>query len=92
MGPVLGIVSLVLLLMQLLLVARAVLDWSVALAGPSASGSIRSRLSTGVRAVTEPILAPVRRLLPPVRFGTISIDLAFVVVFVAIMVIRQLIT
>jgi YggT family protein len=91
MGAVLGIVSLVLLLMQLLLVARAVLDWSVVLAGPSASGSIRSRLSTGVRTVTEPILAPVRRFLPPVRLGTVSIDLAFFVVFIAIVVIRRLI-
>jgi YggT family protein len=91
MGPVLGIVSLMLLLVQLLLVARAVLDWSVTLAGPSAFGSIRSRLSVGVRAVTEPILAPVRRFLPPVRFGTVSIDMAFIVVFIAIVVIRQLI-
>ncbi|MFF4879338.1 MULTISPECIES: YggT family protein [unclassified Micromonospora] len=92
MGPVLGIVSLILLLMQLLLVARVVLDWSVALAGPSAPGSIRSRLSAGARAVTEPILAPVRRFLPPLRLGTVSIDLAFIVVFIAILVIRQLIS
>lgn len=92
MGPVLGIVSLALLLVQLLLVARAVLDWSDTLAGPSAPGSIRSRLSAGTRAVTEPILAPVRRFLPPVRFGTVSIDLAFIVVFIAIVVIRQLIS
>jgi YggT family protein len=91
MGAVLGIVSLALLLLEFLLVARAVLDWSVALAGPPAYGSIRARLSTGVRAVTEPILAPVRRFLPPVRVGTVSIDLAFIVVFIAIVVIRRLI-
>jgi YggT family protein len=91
MGAVLAIVSLALLLLQLMLVARAVLDWSVALAGPSAAGSVRSRLSTGVRAVTEPILAPVRRVLPPLRLGTVSIDLAFIVVFVAIVLLRSLI-
>ena len=91
MGAVLAIVSLALLLLQLMLVARAVLDWSVALAGPSAAGSVRSRLSTGVRAVTEPILAPVRRVLPPLRLGTVSIDLAFIVVFVAIVLLRNLI-
>jgi YggT family protein len=91
MGAVLGIVSLALLLLQFLLIARAVLDWSVALAGPPAYGSIRSRLSTGVRAVTEPVLAPVRRLLPPVRVGAVSIDLAFIIVFIAIVVIRRLI-
>ena len=55
MGLVLAIVSLVLLLVQVLLIARAVLDWAVVLAGPSAYGSVRSRLSAGVFAVTEPI-------------------------------------
>jgi YggT family protein len=87
----LGIVSLVLLLAQFLLIARAVLDWSVVLAGPSAPGSVRSRLTRGVFTVTEPILAPVRRLLPPLRVGGMSIDLAFIVVFLAIVVIRELI-
>jgi YggT family protein len=91
MGLVLGIVSLVLLLMQLLLGARAILDWSVVLAGPSAHGSVRSRLSTGVHAVTEPILAPVRRALPPLRLGGMAIDLAFIVVFVAIVILRAVI-
>ena len=91
MGLVLAIVSLVLLLVQVLLIARAVLDWAVVLAGPSAYGSVRSRLSAGVFAVTEPILAPVRRLVPPIRAGGMSIDLAFVIVFVAIVIIRSLI-
>ncbi len=91
MGLVLGIVSLGLLLVQLLLVARVLLDWSVALAGPPAPKSIRSRLSAAVRSVTEPILAPVRRVLPPLRLGTVAIDLAFIVVFIAIVVIRRLI-
>jgi YggT family protein len=62
---VLGFVSLALFLLQLLLIARAVLDWSVALAGPSTSGSLRYRLTRGVRGLTEPILAPVRRVSPP---------------------------
>ena len=91
MGGLLAIVSFALLLVQLLLVARAVLDWSVVLAGPSAAGSVRARLSAGVRAVTEPILAPVRRVLPPLRVGTVGIDLAFIVVFVVIVVLRALI-
>ena len=37
----LALISLVLLLLQVLLIARAVLDWSVVLAGPSAAGSVR---------------------------------------------------
>jgi len=88
MGTVLGFVSLVLLLMQVLLIARALLDWGVVLAGPSAAGSWRSRLSSAVRSVTEPILAPVRRVIPPLRTGGVAIDVSFIVVFLAIGLIR----
>jgi YggT family protein len=91
MGLVLGLLSFVLLLLLLLLVARAVLDWSVALAGPSTAGTLRYRLTAGVTAVTEPILAPVRRIIPPIRLGGTSIDLAFIVVFFAIVILRMLI-
>ncbi|OJF11601.1 YggT family protein [Couchioplanes caeruleus] len=89
MGSLLAVVSVLLLLVQLLLVVRAILDWSVALAGPSLPGSFRSRLSAVVHALTEPILAPVRRILPPLRVGGVGIDLAFIVVFLAIVVIRS---
>jgi YggT family protein len=88
---VLAILSLVLLLAQFLLVARAVLDWTAAFAGPAAIGSVRSRLSNGVIAVTEPVLAPIRRVLPPLRVGGMSIDLAFIVLFLAIVLLRELI-
>ncbi|MFI7599261.1 YggT family protein [Actinoplanes sp. NPDC049681] len=90
MGPVLAVVSLLLLLVQVLLIARAVLDWTVAIAGPSLPGSVRSRLSAGVRAATEPLLAPVRGVLPPLRFSGIGIDLAFIVVFLAVVIVRSL--
>ncbi|MEV6595663.1 YggT family protein [Actinoplanes sp. NPDC051346] len=92
MGSLLTIVSLLLLLVQVLLIVRAVLDWTATLAGPSLPGSFRSRLTAGIYTVTEPILAPVRRVLPPLRVGGVSIDLAFIVVFVAIIVIRSLLT
>ncbi|GAA2476889.1 hemolysin activation protein [Winogradskya humida] len=91
MGPLLALISFVLLLVQLLLVVRAILDWSVTLAGPSMPGSFRSRLTRGVYAVTEPILAPVRRVIPPLRAGGVAIDLSFIVVFLAIVLIRSFI-
>jgi len=87
----LALVSLVLFILQVLLIARALLDWSVALAGPSVAGSLRYRLTRGVTAITEPILAPVRRVIPPLRLGGISFDLAFIVVFFAIVLLRSFI-
>ncbi|WP_250003956.1 YggT family protein [Actinoplanes sp. M2I2] len=83
--------DLVLLLVQLLLVARALLDWSTVLAGPAQAGGFRSKLMSGVYTVTEPILAPVRRVVPPLRIGGAAIDLAFLIVFFAIVVLRAII-
>jgi YggT family protein len=91
MGPVLALVSFVLLLFQLLLIARALLDWSVALAGPSMAGSFRFRTTAFVTTLTEPVLAPVRRLVPPLRVGGMAFDVAFILVFFAVVLLRALI-
>ncbi|MEV6342627.1 YggT family protein [Actinoplanes sp. NPDC051851] len=87
----LGIISFVLLAVQFLLVARVVMDWSAVLAGPAMPGSTRSRITGGIHAATEPILAPIRRVIPPLRVGGISFDLAFIIVFFAISLIRSFI-
>jgi YggT family protein len=80
----------VLLLFQIVLVARAVVDWVAALSsGPEPQWRRTAQRVT--HAVTEPVLAPVRRVLPPVRFGSVGIDLAFIVVFFAAVVLRQIV-
>jgi YggT family protein len=79
----------VLLLFQLLLLARVVLDWSTLLAGPALAGSVRGRLSAGVTRLTEPVLGRVRRVLPPLRLGSIALDIAFIAVFLGVSVLRQ---
>ena len=37
--------------------------------------------------LTEPVLGPIRRLIPPVRMGMAAIDVSPIIVFVAIMLI-----
>jgi YggT family protein len=91
MTLVLAVVATVLLMFQLLLVGRAVLDWTAVLAGPSAPTTLRGRLSATVRTLTEPVLAPVRRVLPPLRLGPVALDTAFLAVFVAVLVLRQVV-
>lgn len=89
MGVVGVLLGLVLLVFELALVARMVLDWVGVLAPGDGSWSIPARRT--VHAVTEPVLAPVRRVLPPVRLGSVSIDLAFTVVFVLALVLRTIV-
>jgi YggT family protein len=91
MGLVLSVVATLLLLFQLLLIVRAILDWTGVAAGPAAPGSVRARVVGGVRAVTEPVLAPVRQVVPPLRLGGVALDLSFLVVFIAVFLVRQLV-
>jgi YggT family protein len=83
------VLSTALLVYALVLVARAVLDWVGVLGGrPGGSWVIRARRVT--YALTEPVLAPVRRVLPPLRLGSVGIDLAFAVVLIAVLILRSL--
>lgn len=84
-GSVLG---LVLLLFGLVMVARLIVDWVGVLGNPRAEWLVGVRRVT--HAVTEPVIAPVRRVLPPVGAGGLRIDLAFTIVFVATWLLRSL--
>lgn len=83
MGTLIGII---LTLFVLLMIARMILDW-VGVLGTSPPWTRRARALT--HAGTEPVIAPVRRLIRPVRTGGLSIDLAFTVVFLAAIILRQ---
>jgi YggT family protein len=41
------------------------------------------------RTVTEPVLAPVRRVLPAARVGGVGLDLSFILVSVAVVIIMS---
>jgi len=78
--------------LQLILLARVVMDWAVILAGPPAHGSVRAKVTAGLYTITEPLLAPVRKVIPPLRMGGVGIDLSFIVVLVAVSILRSLVT
>ncbi|WP_330254289.1 YggT family protein [Nocardia sp. NBC_00565] len=73
----------------LLLLARLVLDWVGVLANGSHPQWV-NRARELSHSWTEPVIAPVRRYLRPIRAGSISIDLAFTVVFIVALVLRSI--
>jgi YggT family protein len=89
MSAIGALLGTVLLLFELVLVARLVLDWVGVLAPGGGSGLIRARQV--VHRITEPVIAPVRRVLPPLRIGSMSLDLAFTAVFIGVLVLRGLV-
>ncbi len=54
---------------------RIVLSWF-----PATEGGGLARFADVLGAVTDPVLAPVRRMLPPVRMGGMGLDLSPMVV------------
>lgn len=90
MSAIGALLGTLLLLYAIVLVARMMLDWVGVLAnGSPGAWTIRARRFT--YALTEPVIAPVRRVLPPVRIGSFSLDLAFTVVLVGVLILRSLV-
>lgn len=89
MGAIGSILGFVLLLFLIALVVRAVLDWTAVLAS-GGEGVARARELS--HRVTEPVIGPVRRVLPPLQIGGVQLDLAFTVVLIATMVLRSLVS
>jgi YggT family protein len=59
----------------IILIARALLSWF-----PVRPGTPFEKVVRFLELITEPVLRPVRRVLPPVRVGGQGIDLSIIVV------------
>ena len=85
-----GLLGFVLVLFQLVLVARIIVDW-VGVLSPATAGDGLYRARRITHGITEPVIAPVRRVLKPARIGSVGIDLAFTAVFLAVIILRTLV-
>jgi YggT family protein len=65
----------------LCLLARIVLSWFP----PSGRGTLDS-VRRILDMITEPVLAPIRALLPPVRMGGMGLDLSPLIVFLVLQI------
>src|SRR6476620_3003638 len=84
-----SLLSLVLLLFLIVLVVRAVLDWTSVLAS-GGSGVFRAREIS--HRLTEPVIGSGRPVRPPVRIGDVPIHLAFTGVFVRTGILRSVVS
>ncbi len=72
----------------LAMIGRMIVDW-VVVTQPRSDTPYKVQRFT--HSLTEPVLSPVRRVLPPVRFGGFGLDLAFTVVFIAALILRSIV-
>jgi YggT family protein len=88
-GALGSLLSLLLTIYLLVLIVRMVLDW-IGVTGNPPEWARKGRYYA-YRA-TEPVIAPVRRVVKPIRLGSVSFDLAFTIVFIVVLVLRGLVT
>lgn len=81
-----GIVCTVIWGYSLVVLARIVMEYV-----PVSHDHPVARVRSALRAVTEPVLAPIRSVLPPVRLGGVGLDLSPLVLLVGLNVLASLI-
>ena len=87
-----NILSSVLFVFLVLLFARFVVDWVMVLARSwRPSGLVAAGLEV-VYTTTDPPLKAVRKVIPPLNLGTIRLDLGFMVLLIAVILLRSLLT
>jgi YggT family protein len=88
-SAVLEVVCLVLTVYWIILFIRVLVSWAYLFGlRPPISGPFRTVLDL-LDDVTEPVLRPLRALIPPVRAGGVGIDLSIIIAFVILLVLRS---
>jgi YggT family protein len=77
-------ICLLLQLYYVVLIVRIILSWVPSLPEPV------EPLARVVRALTDPLLIPLRRMIPPVRIGPGALDLSPLVLFFGISILTSL--
>ncbi len=84
MDIVMRVVCLVLDIYWIILIARIILSWVPNLPDPLIP------VARFVRALTDPLLLPLRGTIPPVQMGAMALDLSPLIVFFGISIVRSL--
>ncbi|WP_168583708.1 YggT family protein [Gephyromycinifex aptenodytis] len=78
------VVSLILFLIQIymfVLIARLVVDWIQVFAREWRPRGLLLVIIEGIYSLTDPPLKALRRVIPPVRLGSVMLDLGFIVLW-----------
>lgn len=84
MSAVSAILSTLLWLFLIFLLARLVVDWIQVFARDWQPSGFLLVVLEGVYTVTDPPLKAIRRFVPPLRIGQISLDLAFIILIILV--------
>ena len=84
----LDILCVILTIYTIILFVRVIVSWAYLFGfRPPISGPLRTIIDL-LEDVTEPVLRPLRALIPPIRAGGVGLDLSIIIAFVILWVLR----
>ncbi len=87
-NAVLSVLCVIITVYTIILFVKVIVSWAVLFGvRPPVSGPMRWAFDL-LDDVTEPVLRPLRALIPPVRAGGVGLDLSVIVAFVILAVLR----
>ncbi|MDN4612046.1 YggT family protein [Arthrobacter burdickii] len=89
MSLVFALIYLVLMLFQLALILRIIYDAVQGFARDWRPQKLALVVASGVYSVTDPPVKGLRRLIPPLRMGGVQLDLAFLVLFILVLILMS---
>ncbi len=92
MSAVFALLAFLVLLYLVLLLGRLVLDWVQLLSREWRPTGFVLVLAELVYSATDPPLRALRRVIKPVRIGQVQLDLAFLVLFLGLGILRSVLT
>ncbi|MBR7744425.1 YggT family protein [Phycicoccus sp. BSK3Z-2] len=92
MQLIFGLLAFVVFLYLVVLIGRLVFDWIRMFARDWRPRGPVLLVAEPVYTLTDPPLNALRRVIPPLRLGGISLDLSFIVLFLAVVILRSVFT
>jgi YggT family protein len=87
----LAIIDFVLYLAFLVLMFRLILDWVQTFARFWRPKGVALVFASSVYTVTDPPMRLMRKWIPPLRIGTVSLDMGFLVLLIALSIVRAIV-
>ena len=91
MGVVADVVYFVLLVFLLLLIFRLIMEYVFLLARSYRPAGLVAAALELAYSVTDPPLKALRRVIPPLRIGQVSLDLGFIILFIVVRILMGIV-
>ncbi|ANH39155.1 YGGT family protein [Nocardioides dokdonensis FR1436] len=86
-----SIIYIILTIFWIFLWVRFVVDWVMVFARSWSPRGPVLVLLEAVYSVTDPPIKALRRVVPPLRLGSIALDLSFLIVFISVWILRTVV-